>query len=470
MIDVVSVSVGLDHIYNCTRKKIARTGESCVTRLEITLADELCSCWAYLDFEKANGETFKTPLIEIADNKITYDIPLGVLDVYGELKVQVVLQKESGEIWKSEPKKYFVCKSIDATDDILDKKDFVAEVQEVVDEVKAKNYANAIKGKASGTSAIRLDDVSPLEHEIKTKVLGVGEYVCSCSNSSQAEFKSDTGFYEISAIKLPVYVDYGDEESPDWQLEEMGELHFTDGSFYVDEAEEIASLEQWNTFSVGEKMYFSGWDDEANLYHSISNGLSVTRYGKNLWDNANSYFSSSTAITRTETGFSFDRSKTTASQYVTKNIPMKKGVTYIFSADTTPDTNINAMLYIYADKVYGKLLKSIASTYKRVVYTADADYPEARFTYLIGATAPSITAENMMVYVSNGNVNYDYEPYKEPATFTADENGNVAVTSLAPTTTIVADSGVSMSAEYNKDINKVLEEITQAIITLGGTV
>jgi hypothetical protein len=149
---------------------------------------------------------------------------------------------------------------------------------------------------------------------------------------------------------------------------------------------------------------------------------------------------------------------------------MKKGVTYIFSADTTPDTNINAMLYIYADKVYGKLLKSIASTYKRVVYTADADYPEARFTYLIGATAPSITAENMMVYVSNGNVNYDYEPYKEPATFTADENGNVAVTSLAPTTTIVADSGVSMSAEYNKDINKVLEEITQAIITLGGTV
>ena len=135
MIDLVCASVGLDHIYNCTRKKIARTGESDVTRLEITLASELCNCWAYLDFKKANGEKFKTPKLDIVDSKITYDIPLGVLDVEGELKAQVVLQKESGEIWKSDPKKYFVCKSIDATDDIPDKEDFIAEAQKLLDEL-----------------------------------------------------------------------------------------------------------------------------------------------------------------------------------------------------------------------------------------------------------------------------------------------------------------------------------------------
>lgn len=43
-----------------------------------------------------------------------------------------------------------------------------------------------------------------------------------------------------------------------------------------------------------------------------------------------------------------------------------------------------------------------------------------------------------------------YEQYKEPITYTADENGNVkGVTSLYPTTTLIADStGVNITAEY----------------------
>lgn len=135
MKDIIQVNIGEDHIFNCDRKKIARTGESSVTRLEIALEENLSECWAYLDFKKANGETVKTPKLEIVDNRAVYDIPLGVLDVVGDLEVQLVLQRESGEIWKSDVKKFFVCKSINATDDIPDKEDFITEAQKLLDEL-----------------------------------------------------------------------------------------------------------------------------------------------------------------------------------------------------------------------------------------------------------------------------------------------------------------------------------------------
>lgn len=118
MIDVISASVGLDHIFNCTRKKIARVGEDDVICLEITLASELCNCWAYLDFKRADEKPYRSQKLEIVDNKISYNIPKAVLNVAGELWVQVVLQKESGATWKSYSKKYFVDESVNAVDEI----------------------------------------------------------------------------------------------------------------------------------------------------------------------------------------------------------------------------------------------------------------------------------------------------------------------------------------------------------------
>ena len=118
MKDIIQVSIGTDHIFNCNRKKIGRTGEHSATQFQITLAEELCDCWAYLHFGKANGEKQTTDKLDIVDGKIIYDVPSSVLDVGGELGVQLVLQKITGEIWKSDPKKYIANKSIDATDEI----------------------------------------------------------------------------------------------------------------------------------------------------------------------------------------------------------------------------------------------------------------------------------------------------------------------------------------------------------------
>ena len=82
------------------------------------------------------------------------------------------------------------------------------------------------------------------------------------------------------------------------------------------------------------------------------------------------------------------------------------------------------------------------------------------------------TKANNLVFkpqMERGSTATEFEPYVEPTTYTA-ENGNVAVPSLAPTTVLMAGNGVVASAEYNKDTNKVIESLVNAIISLGGNV
>ena len=126
---------------------------------------------------------------------------------------------------------------------------------------------------------------------------------------------------------------------------------------------------------------------------------------------------------------------------------------------------------IYSDESREKRLAQTSMGLNRemlLTYVANADYPNAMFECLISSVVNKpVFMEDIMVY--EGETNNDYEPCKLE-TFTADENGNVAVTSLAPTTTLIADSGVSMSVEYNKDLNKAFESLVNAIISLGGNV
>ena len=59
-----------------------------------------------------------------------------------------------------------------------------------------------------------------------------------------------------------------------------------------------------------------------------------------------------------------------------------------------------------------------------------------------------------------------------PQTYIPTADGTVSsVKSLYPTTTIITNTtGVTIEAEYNRDINKAFAELQQAIISLGGNV
>ena len=132
--DTINVTIGDDHSYNCNTVAIGRAGENNITQLEITIPEELNTFGAYLDFKTSKGETHKTPQLEIFNNIIEYNIPIGLLKNAGNLEVQLVLQNENGEIWKSNTKKYVVLKSLDAVDDIPFQDDFIHEANRVLNE------------------------------------------------------------------------------------------------------------------------------------------------------------------------------------------------------------------------------------------------------------------------------------------------------------------------------------------------
>ena len=134
--DTIKVSIGDDHSYNCTAVTIGRAGENAITQLEITIPEELNHFEAYLDFKKPKGERYKTASLPINNNVIEYDIPLGLINEAGNLEVQLILQSDNGEIWKSSVKKYVVLGSINAADDIPFQDDFVTQVQQLL------NYIN----------------------------------------------------------------------------------------------------------------------------------------------------------------------------------------------------------------------------------------------------------------------------------------------------------------------------------------
>ena len=64
-----------------------------------------------------------------------------------------------------------------------------------------------------------------------------------------------------------------------------------------------------------------------------------------------------------------------------------------------------------------------------------------------------------------------FEPYKEGETITTTIAEGAELTSISPNMTITTDTaGAVIDCTYNKDINKAIEKLTQAIISIGGII
>lgn len=83
------------------------------------------------------------------------------------------------------------------------------------------------------------------------------------------------------------------------------------------------------------------------------------------------------------------------------------------------------------------------------------------------------TYNNAIVYpqIEVGDTMTEYELYKKGETVTTTISDGAELANIAPNMTISTDKeGVIVEAQYNKDANKVIEKLTQAIISLGGNV
>ena len=176
----------------------------------------------------------------------------------------------------------------------------------------------------------------------------------------------------------------------------------------------------------------------------------VTRYGKNLFNPGTAEL---TAAQKTANGVTF----TAASGSVDVKLPAG---TYSISFKR----NKNGVLYLRNGKTESGSFSQIgaAETSATFNYTAETD------GYLrISSFTDGLELANLQI--ERASAATAYEPFTAKV-YTADPNGSFAgVTSLYPVTTLLPGSaGVSLTAKYNKDINKAFAALQQAIISLGG--
>ena len=75
------------------------------------------------------------------------------------------------------------------------------------------------------------------------------------------------------------------------------------------------------------------------------------------------------------------------------------------------------------------------------------------------------------IQIEEGATATEYEPYIEPTTYTADENGKLTLPSVYPSMTVYTkNDGIKVNAQYNRDVNKVIKSLVDAVVSLGGKV
>jgi hypothetical protein len=161
-----------DHSFNCDTRVIGREGEALYIQLVCILPSQADKDWVYIDFEKPNGEKFKTPRLKAENNEVYCDIPQYLLDTKGELEVQLVLQNANGEIWESSPHKFIIRNGINATDDIPNKEDFIAKAENILDEV---NQSAKEMSENLGDIDTALDEIIAIQHSLINRANEVSE-------------------------------------------------------------------------------------------------------------------------------------------------------------------------------------------------------------------------------------------------------------------------------------------------------
>lgn len=128
-----------------------------------------------------------------------------------------------------------------------------------------------------------------------------------------------------------------------------------------------------------------------------------TTTGKNLWNNDGIFLGAPALMTKTKTGFMFNRGDNTLGTYASCAIPIFSGQTVTFSA---AGASYTPTLLIYKDQIYGT---QAASGSGKLTYTATEDMPAAVFAIIINSKDGSNVFSD--IQVEYGTATTAWEPY-----------------------------------------------------------
>lgn len=336
-----------------------------------------------------------------------------------------------------------------------------------------KTFANALKGSASGTS-ISITDVSPIEHNVDVSVESKNLYpgitsaaYLSANQSVAFEISQDGGIkLEGTATGGRVSIKLNVIDLPNGTYKASTTLEgtysfigLTDGSYA--QGNQSFTVTDTNKVTYCQIRINEGNTVSGVCYFQIEKGTVATEYtpydvskvalgvsGINLYDDTAKEVGKNFGVSTNYPNI-VDNANTNLSDYI-KVLP-----------NTTLTLNYGLMWAFYdKDKNYiaenSSGVKS--ATIKRIITVPENAY-YMRFSYHTNA--------------NEGNANYSdgsdvmavlgvdlptvYQPFTKPLeTYSVNADGTVeGVTSIYPIMSLITDtSGVTISVEYNRDINK----------------
>jgi hypothetical protein len=407
------------------------------------------------------------------------------------------------------------------------------EIDNKVESIKPDNiYANVLKGTESG-AVVSMDDVSPIPHKVKAKTRGKNllsvdanpsESTTATALDNNSLILGTTGlvyspqcdFWRgvlpagdyILSLNVSTENDITDGRPNEvfiWINDELLDLTVLENNVptYVTKKFTVPDNNKANiirfTYYINVRDYITYNNYKATLtniqlekgsvatdftpYVPNDTQITVTSLGKNLLCvNPNGLCSES--VTRTvldNNSFAVEATGIQHSpQYSFWEGKLSAGQ-YSLSFDIDIENNVinsgSNKVYFWFNNTFETLRQigeNVPTTFK-ATFTVPNDNTLVRLTYYINVDI-NVEYNNYKATLTNiqlekGTVATEYEPYIEGETVTTTIAEGAELNSVAPNMTIATDTqGVIIDAEYNKDTNKVIEKLTQAIISLGGNI
>ena len=321
--------------------------------------------------------------------------------------------------------------------------------------------ANALKGSASGNPIV-LSDVSPLPHEIKVKLGGKfakGEEIfvldASGHNASYETTITESGFYTFKSIEYDYEQDmtYGEYEDGN-----------TFESFYW----------EGEPFAKGETVYIEVDGYNHTFYKTIVSYGTVHEFGKNLFDASRIPKELETNGWKEENGYLVGEAQVLHDKYGTASKPFMSlegcdTVTvsyrgYYEDAEREGTSGFHFRI-VYEDGTNAPI--AIMKSAEENSYSATSSLSKKAKSLCLTCSTINTKTYLKDIQVEVGTTATEYEPYKGHTEHTADGNGIVhGIIGNGEGITLIAEDGVTMNVQYNKDLNKAMAEINQKLTAL----
>lgn len=351
------------------------------------------------------------------------------------------------------------------------------------------SYANAIKGTVSG-EIVRVDDVSPLEHDVEVKVHGKNLFDISKIANTSIATNNGNDSITIAANNYDCRLNQKlSEVCPHLKPGDVVTLSFVSDSTTTQYMYFHGLQGTWSS-GTAIKMTQEILDSYITIYGyaegnsgygqpciisniQIEKGVSVTdyesyidptivtvtRYGKNLF--AVTPGSTNFGITLSKMGdyYVLNGTPTTSGLFITKIGYLPAG-TYTVSANNPKHNDLGKLSVPIVQLYSSTTLSSVAAIDDKVnskstaTIKAGGNY-EVRIRYQENVTYNNFIIKPQLEF---GSTATEYEPYVETVTEEPDTDGSADIVSKSPTITIYTDTpGVIIEVEYNRDTTKMFE-------------